>query len=53
MKLDTYFWGGGWDGGGGQKFLIKRLQAVGRTGSVRTSTGRMVMRRPPMDRLAL
>ena len=41
MKLDNTFWGG--MGGGGQKFVLIRVQAVGRTATVRTSSGQMVM----------
>ena len=40
MKLDITFLGRGW---GDQKFVLRRLQAVGRTSAVRISSGPMVM----------
>ena len=39
-------WGGGWVGGGGQKFLLNRLQAVGTHGASKRASGTMVAQAP-------
>ena len=42
-KTEYHFFEGGWGGlGGGQKFLLNRLQAVGTHGAGNTASGPMV-----------